>query len=238
MLVMIKTDFVTMKNYALQLLGIMLLVSVFICLGTGSFVAGIAALTVMLPFMYIFSIVAYDEMNGWERFRLTLPISRNQVVLGRYASILIVIALSIVLSLLVAGIICLAAMLLPQLEVIASFLEGLSLTTEVGHALLIAAILVFITALVMPLFMRFGMTKATRIAPLVFLLLALAVIMFVGDFGDTFAQSATFWEFLLDPTPDQAPQSLLLCALIFAVMLVPYGISAFVATRLYAKRQF
>lgn len=235
MLVMIKTDLITMKNYALQNVVIMTLVAVFICIGTGSITAGIAALMFMLPFLYIFSVVAYDEMNGWERFRLTMPISRNQVAFGRYASVLIAIAISVVLALVIALVISLVT---PHLDFAAGFDEGFSLAAMTGRLLLIAAFLLFVTSVVLPLFIRFGMTKATRIVPLAFLLLALA-FMFVstGSTEGAIEQSLPLLVTMIAPAPDQEGFALLCNLAVFAIMLVPYVASSLLTAKLYEKRQ-
>ena len=79
---MMCSDFITMKRTLVQFAFIGLLVTVFIGVCGTSILAALAAVVAMVPFMYVFSVAAYDEMAGWERFRLTLPISRHQVVFG------------------------------------------------------------------------------------------------------------------------------------------------------------
>lgn len=238
MLVMIKTDLLTMKNYALVNLGLLLVVTLFICIGTGTIVGGVAALTVMLPFMYIFSTIAYDEMNGWERFRLTLPISRRQVISGRYASILIMIIFGAVISMVVGLILYFIASQLSSFEAAAPFIETYSVTLEVAQSFLLAAFLLLVTTLVMPLFMRFGMTKGFRIIPLVLVLFLVVVLYFVGGVDGAVLQTVPVIQMFMDPTSEQTGLVVLYSAAIFVIMLIPYAISGLIATRLYEKRQF
>ena len=82
---MIVSDFAVLRSVLLQLLGICLVVALFMGYVMGA-VDTAAAIAAMVPFTGLFSLAAYDEQNNWERFRLTLPLTRRQVVFGRYAS--------------------------------------------------------------------------------------------------------------------------------------------------------
>ena len=95
---MIVSDFAALRSALLQLVGICLVVSLFMSYVMGA-VGTSAAIGAMIPFMCLFSLAALDEQNGWERFRLTLPITRRQVVFGRYASVAIATVLAFVFSL-------------------------------------------------------------------------------------------------------------------------------------------
>ena len=83
---MIVSDFAVLRSALLQLLGICAIIALFMGYVMGA-VGTAAAIAAMVPFMGLFSLAAYDEQNNWERFRLTLPLTRRQVVFGRYASI-------------------------------------------------------------------------------------------------------------------------------------------------------
>ena len=48
----------------------------------------VGAISAMTPFFLTFTFAGYDAMNGWERYRATLPLSRRDIVLGRYANVL------------------------------------------------------------------------------------------------------------------------------------------------------
>ena len=49
--------------------------------------AVIMMVTLMITYMIIVTLSAYDDASGWAAFRLTLPLSRRDVVLGRYATV-------------------------------------------------------------------------------------------------------------------------------------------------------
>lgn len=95
---MVFSDLITSKNSFLTLLGVTVLIAIFIAIPTETLYGSIGACAAMIPFMYLFSISAYDEQNGWERYRLTLPISRRQVAYGRYTSMFIVCVVSLVMA--------------------------------------------------------------------------------------------------------------------------------------------
>ncbi|MEI3548858.1 MAG: ABC-2 transporter permease [Adlercreutzia sp.] len=84
---MIVSDFAVLRSAILQLLGICAIIALFMGYAMGTLVGGAAAIAAMPPFMLLFSLAATDEQNNWERFRLTLPLTRRQVVFGRYASL-------------------------------------------------------------------------------------------------------------------------------------------------------
>ena len=107
----IVSDFAVLRSALLQLLGICLVIALFMGYVMGA-VDTAAAIAAMIPFTGLFSLAAYDEQNNWERFRLTLPLTRRQVVFGRYASIALLTAGSLALALVLGlGIAALAGLL-------------------------------------------------------------------------------------------------------------------------------
>ena len=108
---MIVSDFAVLRSAILQLLGICAIIALFMGYVMGA-VGTAAAIAAMVPFMGLFSLAAYDEQNNWERFRLTLPLTRRQVVFGRYASIALLTVGSLALALVLGlGIAALAGLL-------------------------------------------------------------------------------------------------------------------------------
>lgn len=94
---MIVSDFAVLRSALLQLLGICAIIALFMGYVMGAWAPRLPA--AMVPFMGLFSLAAYDEQNNWERFRLTLPLTRRQVVFGRYASIALLTVGSLALAL-------------------------------------------------------------------------------------------------------------------------------------------
>lgn len=230
---MIRSDLITMKNSAPQLAIMPLIVAIAILVMTSSLLASVAAIGAMLPFLFVFSISAYDEMNGWERFRLTLPITRHQVAYGRYGSTLIVVAVCALGSLLFAAV---AAAVLSALWPDGSWMGTLSETEPPKGALpemmvsavcMVSATILLVAAFSYPLIMRFGMTKGTRFAPIALIFLFAFGLWLFGDSGLADGLGESF-----------ANSPILLSILALAAALVLYLLSALLSARLYAHRQF
>ena len=160
---LVISDLVTMRSALAQMAGICLLAYVFISFATQSIVAGAAAVAVMVPFMYFFTVSAYDETHNWELFRLTLPMTRRQVVFGRYASLLVVIAASLAVSFAFGVLLALAAgALAGSLGVVVP--EGLLpqgdfVPVIFGAAVMPVVIMLVACSLALPLVLRYGVTK-------------------------------------------------------------------------------
>ncbi len=75
----------------------LVLVCAFLTLGGGalSAVGSVCAMTLLLC---MFSLGGYDDQNGWGRFRATLPLSRREVVVGRYLAVLALGLVGVVLG--------------------------------------------------------------------------------------------------------------------------------------------
>ena len=224
---MLFSDLITARNSFPALLGITVFAAAFIAVGSGMTVAAVGCMAAMVPFMYLFSIAAYDEWNGWERFRLTLPLSRRQVAYGRYASMLVVTACALAFSLAIGLLIGGVAQALPAGVVPESLSldeAGLPVLATAGMA---AALVVLLTsAVTLPLVMRFGMTSGTRLVPVVLVLAVAAGMVLLG--GES---TLDVDELLTSAGPSMA------MAVAAVVALALYGASALLAARLYEQRE-
>ncbi len=236
---MIASDLVTMKNSMAQLVVVCLVVAAAMAVMTKNLLVCMSALCAMVPFMYLFTISAYDEMNGWERFRLTLPISRSQVVFGRYVGLLIVEVLCDVLALAFAGLITVvigalpASMQMPELT-----FQGNGPGLVFGVCLRVSALILFVAALSLPFFMRYGMTKGTRLAPIVLILLFSFGLWAVSESGFMNAVLPGAWETLQQLFSHEDASSWVASMIIIGVALGVYAVSAAISAKLYQRRQF
>ena len=55
--------------------------------GDASMSAGACAVSAMSPIVVMNSLAGYDNQNGWERYRATLPLSRKDIICARYLCI-------------------------------------------------------------------------------------------------------------------------------------------------------
>lgn len=121
--------------------------------------AYIGGMLIMLVIMLPFSSMAYDEASKWDRYALTMPISRRDIVLSKYILMLICAVISAALTLL-------CGLLLGDAPDDAFRMTGL---------LLSAALL--LSAISLPLLFLLGVQKA-RVAILAFILIpAVAAVL-------------------------------------------------------------
>lgn len=145
--------------------------------------------------------LAYDERGKWERYALTMPISRRDLVLSKYLLGLLLLGGGFLLSV--------ACQLLGGADVLSAVVSSL-------QSLSIGALMLSVTLLAS---FRFGVEKG-RFVMMLAVFLPSAVVLSVGRLA-----SAALWvERLLNLLPVIAAAALLL--------------SAMMAVRIYAKREF
>ena len=83
------SEFITSKNVLMQSVVIYVVVSLVIGVSMQSPIAMVACIGAMTPFLMVFTFCALDGLNGWERFRATLPVFRAAIVASRYANVLV-----------------------------------------------------------------------------------------------------------------------------------------------------
>ena len=76
-----------LRGYATSLLATGFLVTVLVGVGMKTAIVAPAVLTSMCFMMGAIGSSVYDDQNGWGSYRLTLPVSKRDVVLSRYAAI-------------------------------------------------------------------------------------------------------------------------------------------------------
>ena len=57
--------------------------------GDSGMSGGACAVSAMSPIMVMSSLAGFDNQNGWERYRATLPLSRKDIICARYLSIIV-----------------------------------------------------------------------------------------------------------------------------------------------------
>lgn len=57
--------------------------------GDSGMSAGACAVSAMSPIIVMNSLAGFDNQNGWERYRATLPFSRKDIICARYLSVIV-----------------------------------------------------------------------------------------------------------------------------------------------------
>lgn len=240
---MILTDLITVKESLKQCVMIYAVVGLVLACSMKSVVACVACVGTMGAIMSWLMLASYDEVNSWQKFRASFPISRKEMMLGRYASILIVALGSALLALTVGYL----AMLLSRVEFLAPLFSVFgedvvdSLGSEnnptgivLGASLLGAMVVILGVAFTQPFVAKLGMTKALRFGPVVVVVL-LAVTVAASDSLMASLPIASLMGLFSD-NPDQAFIEVTLVASLVAMAV--YAVSAFVAVKMYEQREF
>lgn len=226
------TEFSVAKALLVQMAGTFLLCGLMIAYFCESLYALTACIAAMMPFMMLFILSAYDAQNGWERFRACLPTSRAALVTSRYVLVCAATAGACLAGCLLAFAIGAAA---PNLAFLGEL--GASLAENAAHPELIVAssilgacLIMLIVCIMMPLILRFGMSTAMRIAPMIMVMLIPAGSALMPQFADQplFLQHAITWA-----QANIAPS----LALAVAATLALYAISCAVAIFLYRNKE-
>ena len=163
---MFLSDLLIAKKYLFSQLALMVVVGVFMSVVMQNLYVIPPAIAVMVPFSIGFTLLALDERAGWEQFRLALPLSRANVIVGRYASFAAVVLMGMATGLLVTGLVALAAALLPGVPQLADMMVNFSWQAIVLSSVAGVTIVLAMLAVTLPVVSRFGMTKAVRFIPL------------------------------------------------------------------------
>lgn len=228
------------RDYGKQLVGLGLLVAILVGFGMRTVIAAPAILTVMFFMMGAMGAAAYDEQNGWGRFRLAMPLSRRDVVIGRYAAIATLglggMIVGLVAAFLVGGLA--SANVFPgelsdELALDSGLVRGMAFAT--AFCLLIGATVV---AVITPIYFKLGQTKATQILPTVIVLLFVLPVVFLANSGlldggvPGLGVVVSLLEFL------DAPFGMAIgCAALVVLSTVILGISAAISLKLYESRE-
>ena len=228
------------RDYGKQLLALGFLVAVLVGCGMQTVLAAPSIITCMFFMMGAMGAAAYDEQNDWGRFRLTLPLSRCDVVLGRYGAIVTLglggMAVGVLAALAlgaVASAVELPGELSEALSLSGDTLSGMAFATT--FCLLIGAT---VASVVTPIYFRLGQTKATQLLPTIIVMIFVLPVVFFGNSGlldgaiPGLDQIAAFLAYI------ETPEGLVVgCAGMVAATAVILAASAALSLRLYETRE-
>lgn len=228
---MILFDMLTVRKYLLQQAVMGIVLGAVVCLVMENLYFVIPLLTMLVAYTISFSLMALDERNGWEQFRLALPVTRGNVVVGRYVSCALFSLVGILIGLAITGGLMLAAHIAPNVGALGSLLASFSWRSIVLVGAVGVGLTLVMFSIVLPFVMRLGMTKAARIVVVAFVLVIFGGVSISGHSGaPAFIQDFGLWL--------QAPSGAwLLAAAIVAACLALYALSAAVSVRLYRHRE-
>ena len=127
------------------------------------------AVSVCLSILLPITSMSYDEYNKWDRYALSMPLSRKTIVLSKYA-------LGIMLNLVVSVVICAVNIIL------AFYLGGINYGEVITTTLGICGAGILFLSILLPVIYKFGVEKARLLMMIVFLVPTL-LIMLLSESG-------------------------------------------------------
>lgn len=230
---MLMFDLLTGKKYLLSQLVTGMIVAVLIGTFMGNVYTALVLLTVLIPFTLVFTIISLDERNNWQSLRLTLPLSRTDIVLGRYASALLFTICGLVLGFVAVGIVFALSLVLPEVVSFEDMMGDFGWQPLVLVSVGGLGMMLIMLSIILPMTTRFGMTKAVLYVPLLFLLFI--PLGYVADLTGFASQ-----QFVLDFVNwVKSPEgSLQLTALVAVATCAIYAVSGAISLKLYEHREF
>lgn len=211
-------ELTVLTGYIKQLLPIAAITGVFVAAGMGTTVALAGIFVCMFCMMGSMAASAYDDASNWGAYRLTLPLSRRDVVLGRYAAVVVMGALGILPS-------EIGGMFVMSPDDVLASIFGVFFCLLMGMTA---------ASLAIPFYFKFGNTKATQFLPMAVMLLYALVIFIFAQMSDRIDVVPMLSQFLAWV---ETPAGVATCAVVMAaVAVLILFVSAAVSMRIYARR--
>lgn len=229
---MVNLDFIVASKYLVQEAIVSIPIGLIVSFFIGNVYTMPAAFAVLVPFVIGFSLFALDEKDNWEQYRLALPLSRNDVIGGRYTTC----ALLAVAGVLFGAVICLltvaVASIAPTLPNAEQITQGTETIGAVASPCIGALTSLVLLSIVIPAIAKCGMTKAVRLVPLVAVFVVCLTIATLGN-DEIFAALETAVNSAFS-SPEGFALSLLAAT---AVVAAVYAASCALSCKLYRHRE-
>ena len=219
-----------MRSFLPSIAGIGLLIFVLLTLanasdGDSGMSAGAIAVSAMSPITIMNSLAGFDNQNGWERYRATLPFSRKDIICARY---LCIIAFSAVMACAATLLNILALPFFDHMGIPSTGQKIFEIATASAASMLISLMIVF---LAQPLFFRFGHMEALRLSVGLFAVLGFSTMAMLSS-----SNPISNWLMsIAGANPDPAVLGCL-CAGIAALAFALFATSCAVSTKVYRAR--
>lgn len=153
MLGLIVKDFFITKKYMRTIFAILIFYTFFCSMySSASFLAGMVILSFS---MITLTTIAYDDAVKWDKYALTMPVTRTDIVFAKYISTFIYIAAGSIISLI--------------LTYVVTIIKRVHVTNEdLITILAVSAIGFILISIMLPLVYKFGVEKARLLLTAVF----------------------------------------------------------------------
>ncbi len=202
-------DFYCLKQNMKYIFAILLLYGfIFIPQGNSSI---LGAVVIIFP-MLVITTLSYDHAGKWDRFALTMPVTRKMLVRSKYILFLIMLLFGMLI-----GAVFSAAGLL--------FRQDFDIMEIMVEIMAVAVAALWFGIILLPLIYKFGVERARLFLLLLFALLGGGMMAFVS-----IAKNA--------PLPSFTPQqSALIIGIFLAASIAAYAVSYLVSVKIYQKKE-
>lgn len=229
---MTSLDFIIARKYLAQEAAITIPIGIIVSFLIGNIYTMPTAFAAMIPVVLGFTLFTLDEKGKWEEFRLALPLSRTDVITGRYLTYALLAIAGIVIGLATYALTLAIASLAPSLPNASALASDTEITFAIAAPCIGALAGLVMLAVVTPIVARFGMTKAVRFVPAV---MALAVCFGLALAGATGA-AASIETAIIEAFSSPEGTAAFILAVVVATA-AGYTVSCAIACRLYQHRE-
>lgn len=217
----LQSEFAYIRTFAPATAGLLLLVCIFLSWSTTS-TEVTCSICAMMPMLLTLTCANADESNGWGRYRAALPYSRQDIITGRYLTVLLMTAATTVATIAIG--MALDALVGPF---VADF-KHTAFPDAVISCTLATIIGLIICAIVQPFFVKFGSSKGMRYVMVALFVGSFVVIGFVqGQLDERTLMLAGQWLDVNLPTALAATA---------AAALALFALSCVISLRIYQRK--
>jgi ABC-type transport system involved in multi-copper enzyme maturation permease subunit len=212
---LILKDLYNLKRYLKQI-GLIFVIFGFLALQSKDPTLFIGMVTMIFSMLVITS-MSYDDFAKWDKYALTMPILRKDIVLSKYILFIILMIVGTVAS----GILSLAMNIYLHLN------KAMEVVVTCGVMMLV---IIFLFSILMPLLLKYGVEKSR--------ILIFVIVGAPAFFG---AVILRLMKYLNIPQPDEALLEKLFSVLPYAsivLALLALILSYNISVRIYEKKEF
>lgn len=210
MIGLIYKDLCNLKRYMKQILLIIVVFTIIFSLQGGVDISFFSSYTLLLCTMIVISSISYDDMAKWDKYALTMPISRSLLIGSKYVLGLLMAVAANVLTLIL-------------FFATARFNGGIGdMAENFSIMLTMSALGLIVLGIMLPLLIKYGAEKARMMVILV-VLIPTAAVLILSHMGISL--------------PDEVAINSLLYVIPFAAIVV-YVVSYLLSVRIATKKEY
>jgi ABC-type transport system involved in multi-copper enzyme maturation permease subunit len=210
MIGLLLKDIYTMRQYVKTLLFMLVFFAV-ISAGLDNPAIFFEGFIILMSMMLTISSFSYDDLAKWDRYALTLPVSRKEIVAAKYLLSIVLCVAATVISFLIAAIV-----------LAVKPVEGFGLTEQLFATAAIISIAFFFTVVLLPLTFNFGVEKS-RLLMFVIFAAPSADVIALNKLGISMPTEASLMSFL---------------KLLPLIVILLYYLSYRLSVRIFSKKEF